>query len=174
MLELCMYHKHTAHTHVYSYSLEHIFSGSFSYSAPWDSRLAHNKLSLFLLPCSNLVIGGDDISHDSKEEKESYVEYHYTWFTNGYTTTKSGQRVDLAVVFLFEGAEMRSKFQVSGCIFFSEASVCLLGLGVDFITWSYLFRELCSWLRAGYVWCVLLNCLATFGYSRHAVATELL
>ena len=69
------------------------------------------------------MIGGDDISHDSTEEKENHMEYHYTWFTNGYTSTKSGQRLDLAVVFLFEGAELRTKFQVSGRIFLSEVSV---------------------------------------------------
>ena len=89
------------------------------------------------------MIGGDDISHDSTEEKENHMEYHYTWFTNGYTSTKSGQRLDLAVVFLFEGAELRTKFQVSGRIFLSEVSVFF----VDFILRSGLLGELCGWLR---------------------------
>ena len=61
----------------------------------------------------NLVIGGDDITPDSVEEKETHTEYRFTWFTNGYTSTKSGQRLDLRIAFLFEGAELATTFQVS-------------------------------------------------------------
>lgn len=62
---------------------------------------------------SNLVIGGDDLSPDSSEQKDNQSVYKFTWFTNGYTPSRSGERHDVRFAFLFDGAELASSFQVS-------------------------------------------------------------
>ena len=46
------------------------------------------------------------------EEKPEYTNYKFTWFTNGYTETKKGQRHELHFSFLFENAELVTDFQV--------------------------------------------------------------
>lgn len=59
-----------------------------------------------------LGIGGDDIIPDSTKESDSAYEYVFSWITNGFQPTKSGQRNELAFSFKFENAEVTKKFQV--------------------------------------------------------------
>ena len=69
-------------------------------------------LCVSLLHTRKLVIGSDDISPDSVEEQEDCTNYNFTWFTNGYTATRQGQRHELHFSFLFENAELVANFQV--------------------------------------------------------------
>lgn len=49
---------------------------------------------------------------DSSEDGPSQSTYLLTWFTNGHTPSKSGQRIDLPFVFNFDSIEFITKFQV--------------------------------------------------------------
>ena len=59
-----------------------------------------------------MIIGGDDITPDSKVKKENCVEYKFAWFTNGYAATTNGKRHELHIVFVFDSAKLVTNFQV--------------------------------------------------------------
>ena len=42
------------------------------------------------IPLRRVVMGGDEISPDKKEEGDGRTEYTCSWFTNGYQPTKKG------------------------------------------------------------------------------------